>query len=109
MKRCIECKYCIANISGTHAFCSVIHSLVKINFATICSKFVNTNQGVYIAIVRMFNCMVIGGFNDYQFKTSCSRMDFEKKLHKKYGTNNKIISFKFVPIADIPGGTYLEL
>lgn len=43
MKRCIECKYCIANISGTHAFCSVIHSLVKINFATICSKFVNTN------------------------------------------------------------------
>ena len=34
---------------------------------------------------------------------------FVKKIHKKYGTNNKIISFKFVPIADIPGGAYLEL
>ena len=55
------------------------------------------------------NCMAIGGFNDYQFKTSCNRVEFEKKLHKKYGTNNKIISFKFVPIADITGGAYLEL
>ena len=64
---------------------------------------------MYIAIVRMFNCMAIGGFNDYQFKTSCNRVEFEKKLHKKYGTNNKIISFKFVPIADITGGAYLEL
>ena len=64
---------------------------------------------MYIAIVRMFNCMAIGGFNDYQFKTRCSRLEFVKKIHKKYGTNNKIISFKFVPIADITGGAYLEL
>lgn len=43
MKKCIECKYCIANISGTHAFCSVVHDEVKMVFAPLCSKFVNNN------------------------------------------------------------------
>ena len=51
---------------------------------------------MYSVVVRMFNSMVIGGFNDYQFITELNRGEFEKKLHKKYGTNNKIISFKFV-------------
>lgn len=43
MKKCIECRYCIANISGTHAFCSVVNGSVKINFASLCSKFMNNN------------------------------------------------------------------
>lgn len=55
---------------------------------------------MYNVVVRMFNSMVIGGFNDYQFITELNRGEFEKKLHKKYGTNNKIISFKFVPVAE---------
>ena len=52
---------------------------------------------MYIAIVRMFNCMAIGGFNDYQFKTGCNRVDFEKRLSvwwKKYG-DEKLNTFTY--------------
>ena len=56
-------------------------------------KLKNGGVRMYNVVVRMFNSMVAGGFKDYQIITELNRGEFEKKLHKEYGTNNKIISF----------------
>lgn len=51
---------------------------------------------MYKAIVRMFNCMVVGGYRDYEFITLQNRQEFIKYLHKQYGGCIKIVSFRFV-------------
>lgn len=51
---------------------------------------------MYKAIVRMYNCMVVGGYRDYEFITTQNRQEFIKYLHKQYGGSVKIVSFMFV-------------